>query len=84
MSVHVQDNGVGMTAGEIDKLFSRFGKLQSTTKLNNEGLGLGLTIVKQIIEASEGVIGAFSEGKGKGTLFYFTMKLPIFDSNDQE
>ena len=84
MSVHVLDNGVGIEADDIEKLFSRFGKLHRTAKLNNEGIGLGLTIVKQIVEASEGVIGVFSEGKGKGTLFYFTMKLPIFNSNDRE
>ena len=83
MSVHVLDNGVGIAANDIDKLFSRFGKLHRTAKLNNEGIGLGLTIVKQIVEASEGFIGVYSEGKGKGTLFYFTMKLPIFNANDE-
>ncbi len=46
MSVHVQDNGAGIAAEDIDRLFSRFGKLHRTAKLNNEGIGLGLTIVK--------------------------------------
>ncbi len=46
MSVFVSDNGPGIEAKEIDKLFSRFGKLHRTAELNNEGIGLGLTIVK--------------------------------------
>ncbi len=36
------------------------------------------------MEASEGAISVHSEGKGKGSLFYFTMKLPITDPNDLE
>ena len=83
MSVYVIDDGVGIAAEDIDRLFSRFGKLHRTAELNNEGIGLGLTIVKQIVEASEGAIGVFSEGKGKGSLFYFTMKLPVFDASNE-
>ena len=46
MSVFVSDNGAGIEADDIDKLFSRFEKLHRTAELNNEGIGLGLTIVK--------------------------------------
>ena len=46
----VHDTGVGIPEAEIEKLFSRFGKLHRTAELNNEGIGLGLTIVKQIVE----------------------------------
>ena len=44
--VHIKDTGKGITIEEIPKLFTRFGKLQRTAELNNEGIGLGLTIVK--------------------------------------
>ncbi len=84
MSVFVSDDGAGIAAQDIDKLFSRFGKLHRTAKLNNEGIGLGLTIVKQIVEASQGTINVFSEGKGKGSLFHFTMKLPIYNALDHQ
>ena len=57
MTVHVQDNGAGIEPDDIEKLFSRFGKLHRTAKLNHEGIGLGLTIVKQIVEASGGIVG---------------------------
>ena len=46
LSVHVSDDGAGIAAEDIDKLFTRFGKLHRTAELNNEGIGLGLTIVK--------------------------------------
>ena len=73
----VHDTGVGIPANEIEKLFSRFGKLHRTAKMNNEGIGLGLIIVKQIVEASQGEISVYSEGQGKGSVFSFSMKMPI-------
>ena len=45
LKVQVIDTGVGVAAGDIDALFTRFGKLQRTAAMNNEGIGLGLTIV---------------------------------------
>lgn len=44
--VHVSDSGVGIQAEDIPKLFNRFGKLHRTASMNNDGIGLGLTIVK--------------------------------------
>ena len=43
--------------------------------MNSEGIGLGLTIVKQIVEQSGGTIFVQSDGLGHGSLFCFTMKL---------
>ena len=42
--VHVQDSGCGIKEGDMKRLFTRFGKLDDPNKLNNEGIGLGLTI----------------------------------------
>ena len=47
--VHVQDSGAGIAQEELDKLFTHYGKLQTSAKMNQEGVGLGLTIVKQIV-----------------------------------
>ena len=50
--VQVRDTGTGIASEDLTKLFSRFGKLHRTANLNHEGIGLGLTIVKQIVEQS--------------------------------
>ena len=44
LSVAVIDTGVGIERADIPKLFTRFGKLQRTSEMNSEGLGLGLEI----------------------------------------
>ena len=77
LSVQVCDTGVGISEAEIEKLFSRFGKLHRTAELNSEGIGLGLTIVKQIVEESKGGISVYSEGHGKGSTCSFSMKMPV-------
>ena len=43
--------------------------------MNSEGIGLGLNIVKQIIELSSGEISVHSDGLGKGSTFTFSMKM---------
>ena len=71
--VSVQDTGVGIASEDLATLFTRFGKLQRTAQLNNDGIGLGLTIVKQIVELTGGSVQAQSEGLGCGSTFSFLM-----------
>ena len=66
---------MGIKAEDMHRLFTRFGKLQRTAKINSEGLGLGLTISKQIVETARGEIWATSEGANRGSTFAFTMQL---------
>ena len=85
--VHVEDTGVGIASADLSKLFSKFGKLHRSADINNEGIGLGLTIVKQIVEAGSCQVVAESEGEGKGSCFIFSMRMPIFrreKSNETE
>jgi len=73
--VQVKDTGVGIAAEDVPKLFDRFGKLHRTAEMNHEGIGLGLTIVKNIVEKSEGTVGVHSAGLGLGSYFCFSMKM---------
>lgn len=73
--VHVCDTGVGIESMDMSKLFTRFGKLHRTAYMNSTGIGLGLTIVKQIVEQSNGKIEVRSEGRDQGASFIFSMKL---------
>ena len=71
--VEVEDTGKGILAEDFPKLFTRFGKLQRTAEMNHEGIGLGLTIVKEIVELNGGMIFAHSQGLGCGSTFAFSM-----------
>lgn len=65
----VIDNGSGMDAKSLNKLFTPFQRFDSKT----QGTGLGLYMIKKIIESHNGNISAESEGKGKGTTFVITL-----------
>ena len=54
--VHVRDSGRGIRQQDLIRLFSRFGKLDDPEKINEEGIGLGLTICEAIIKANDGQI----------------------------
>jgi PAS domain S-box-containing protein len=65
----VKDNGVGIEAQYHERVFGLFNRLSS----DNEGTGIGLAIVKRIVEVHGGRIWLESEGKNKGSTFYFTL-----------
>lgn len=67
----VKDNGDGISMVQQEMLFSKFTRLEN---LKIEGHGLGLSIVKRIIEKLGGTVGLESSAKpGEGSLFYFTL-----------
>jgi len=65
----VKDNGLGIEEKYRERIFGFFEKLDSTV----EGTGIGLALVKRIIEFHGGEIWVESEGVGKGTAFCFTI-----------
>ena len=71
--LHVKDTGVGISPEDIGKLFTRFGKLHRTASINSTGIGLGLTVVKQIVEAANGQIEITSDGVGRGSVVALTL-----------
>ena len=73
--IHVKDTGAGIAREDFDKLFTRFGKLKRTAAMNSDGIGLGLTMVKQIAESSGGAVDVQSEGIGKGSVFRVSMQI---------
>ncbi len=69
----VKDTGIGIAEDEIPHLFKLFGKLQSSSAINPRGVGLGLTICKNLSEILGGSIAVHSE-VGHGATFVFTIR----------
>lgn len=70
--ISVQDNGIGIKAEDITKLFSMENRFTTRGTAKEVGTGLGLPLCKQFIENNGGVLTIISE-EGKGSIFSFTM-----------
>ena len=68
-----RDSGCGISAENQQKLFMNFSKLAETEQANRSGVGLGLSICKEIINAHGGSVDIMSE-EGKGTDFIIKLK----------
>lgn len=73
--VAVADNGQGMDQNLLPRVFELFAQAERTPDRAEGGLGLGLALVKSIVELHDGSITAHSEGPGKGSLFVMTLPL---------
>ncbi|HKO59244.1 MAG TPA: HAMP domain-containing sensor histidine kinase [Thermoanaerobaculia bacterium] len=71
----VRDTGRGMTSDLLPHVFERYRQENSTRDTPQRGLGLGLAIVRHLVESHGGTIEAFSEGPGKGSEFVVSLPL---------
>lgn len=75
IEIIVTDTGMGIPADVLPYVFDRFRQADSTTTRQYGGLGLGLSIVRHVVEMHGGTVEAESVGLGQGTTF--TVKLPL-------
>jgi PAS domain S-box-containing protein len=75
VAISVEDTGVGISAAYLGKIFTRFQQVQSASRSQSPGTGLGLTICREIIEHHGGHIWAESEAD-VGSRFVFTLPVP--------
>jgi signal transduction histidine kinase/ActR/RegA family two-component response regulator len=73
--VTVEDTGVGIPSGMLDSIFNMFTQVPGTDERAQGGLGIGLTLVKHLVELHGGRIEAHSEGPGKGSRFTVHLEL---------
>ncbi len=73
--IEFRDTGVGIAPEHQEHLFDEFYRVNHESTKKVSGTGLGLTIVKELVETQGGRVGVFSEGSEKGSLFYFTLPL---------
>src|SRR5205085_3796042 len=74
--IEVADNGQGISPEFLPHLFERFRQADAGTTRAQGGLGLGLTITRQLVELHGGTITAASAGLGKGATFTISIPLP--------
>jgi CheY-like chemotaxis protein len=72
--IRVADNGIGISAEALPRVFDMFAQVQSNRDRSEGGLGIGLALAKGLIELHSGVIEARSAGLGRGS--EFTVRLP--------
>ncbi len=72
--IRVKDAGIGITPEKLPEIFQLFNQADHSSARSEGGLGIGLTIVRKLIEMHGGQITATSEGLGKGSTF--TVRLP--------
>jgi CheY-like chemotaxis protein len=72
--LRVRDNGVGIAPEHRHELFKMFGQIDTSLERSRGGLGIGLTLVKTLVEMHGGRVEVHSDGPGRGT--EFTIRLP--------
>jgi PAS domain S-box-containing protein len=82
IEIAVADNGQGITADFLPHVFDRFHQEDASNTRRYGGLGLGLSIVRHIVEMHGGTVEARSEGKGQGATFI--VRLPVVESEGEK
>ena len=75
LEFRVKDDGVGMAPESLPKLFNLFSRIDGRTDWSPSGLGIGLALVRQLIELHGGTVSAASAGLNRGS--EFTVRLPF-------
>lgn len=77
----VRDNGIGIPRGKLEDVFEMFGQIDHPLDRSAGGLGIGLALVRRLVEMHGGHVEAFSEGDGKGSTF--TVRLPAVKTRSE-
>ncbi len=83
LEFEVEDSGIGLSQEQIESAFALFSQTESSTSRVYGGTGLGLAISKELVELMGGSIHCQKARKGEGACFVFTIKLQMYDPNEQ-
>ena len=81
VAVTVRDNGLGIPAESLPKIFQMFSQVDRNMERAQGGLGIGLTLVRRLVEMHGGTVEARSDGPGQGS--EFTVRLPALKLTQQ-
>jgi signal transduction histidine kinase/ActR/RegA family two-component response regulator len=82
LRVEVIDTGIGIPEPQLAHIFDRFTQVDASTTRRYGGSGLGLTIVKELVQLMQGELGVTSQ-PGEGSTFWFSVALELADSLEQ-
>ncbi|MEO9615271.1 MAG: response regulator [Nitratireductor sp.] len=80
VTVHVEDTGIGIPEAKLASVFDKFAQVDASSTRRHEGTGLGLAIASRLVELMDGRISADSV-LGKGSAFWFTVRLPVDETD---
>ncbi|KOX65660.1 histidine kinase [Pseudomonas psychrophila] len=75
LKISISDNGIGVSAKGLPFIFDPYVQDEHAIGFNGAGLGIGLTVVRELVEAHGGKVVGMSEGSGKGSEFVVTLPL---------
>jgi PAS domain S-box-containing protein len=73
--IQLKDNGMGIPQDMLSSIFEMFEQIQDRSEYPQAGLGIGLSVVKQLVEMHNGQVHAYSEGANKGSEFIVTLPM---------
>jgi CheY-like chemotaxis protein len=80
VAVSIRDTGIGIPADALPRIFDMFSQVDRNVERTAGGLGIGLALVKSLVELHDGVVTAVSDGPGQGSTF--TVRFPVLTAAD--
>jgi CheY-like chemotaxis protein len=82
--MRVRDTGIGIPAEMLPRVFELFTQVDHSIEKSQSGLGVGLTVVRRLVEMHEGTVEARSNGNGMGSEFIVRLPIVLPESYDQQ
>ncbi|MEX2357205.1 MAG: ATP-binding protein, partial [Pirellulaceae bacterium] len=79
VEISFRDDGIGIDPEFLPRIFDLFTQAERTIDRSQGGLGIGLTVVKNLVDLHQGTVSVHSEGSGKGSEFRVTLPLVVED-----
>jgi PAS domain S-box-containing protein len=84
VAVSVADNGIGISSDDLQHVFEMFSQVRLHQGRAEGGLGIGLSLVRRLVDMHQGTVSASSDGSGKGSTFVVRLPLPPGGAKPEE
>ncbi len=83
VAVTVRDDGIGIPVEQLSSVFAMFAQVEDAMSRSRGGLGIGLSLVKHLVELHGGRVAAASAGPGRGSAFTVSLPLPLITPHEK-